>query len=155
MLLCMLHKPPHLNLTLRVELISGNKKNSVRWGVGYRPFSYLCLNSSHATYHHITSPEHLSFRYSFTVCSQLTWPTSVLQAANTHTSHMLLYQSYKVGTVDYESLGHAVGGPIWKVWHSHHPRQPQHECTLVARNIRRPRAFIIRCALPRVLALGD
>ena len=28
---------------------------------------------------------------------------------------MLLYQSYKCGTVDYESLGYAIGGPFWKV----------------------------------------
>ena len=32
---------------------------------------------------------------------------------------MLLYQSYKVGTVDYETLGHAVGGPFWKVSQPH------------------------------------
>jgi len=28
---------------------------------------------------------------------------------------MLPWQSYKVGTVDYESLGYAIGGPFWKV----------------------------------------
>ena len=28
---------------------------------------------------------------------------------------MLPRQSYKVGTVDYESLGYAIGGPFWKV----------------------------------------
>ena len=30
-------------------------------------------------------------------------------------NYMLLWQSYKVGTVDYESLGYAIGGPVWKV----------------------------------------
>ena len=28
---------------------------------------------------------------------------------------MLIWQSFKVGTVDYESLGFAIGGPFWKV----------------------------------------
>ena len=37
------------------------------------------------------------------------------QSANNWTAHMLIHQSYKVGTVDYESLGFAIGGPIWKV----------------------------------------
>lgn len=39
---------------------------------------------------------------------------AIILIANNHTAHMLLYQSYKVGTVDYESLGYAIGGPFWK-----------------------------------------
>ncbi len=30
-------------------------------------------------------------------------------------ARVLVRQSYKVGTVDYESLGYAIGGPFWKV----------------------------------------
>jgi len=39
----------------------------------------------------------------------------VVAAANAYTCDLLLWQAYKTGMHDYETLSYAVGGGIWKV----------------------------------------
>ena len=39
----------------------------------------------------------------------------VVAAANAYTCDLLLWQAYKTGKHDYETLSYAVGGGLWKV----------------------------------------
>lgn len=39
----------------------------------------------------------------------------VVAAANAYTCDLLLWQAYKTGMHDYETLSYAVGGGLWKV----------------------------------------
>lgn len=39
----------------------------------------------------------------------------VVSSANAYTCDLLLWQAYKTGMHDYESLSNAVGGRVWQV----------------------------------------
>jgi len=59
----------------------------------------------------------------------------VVAAANAYTCDLLLWQAYKTGMHDYETLSYAVGGGIWKVH-----RQMQ-KLSMHASNISRSRGI--------------
>jgi len=59
----------------------------------------------------------------------------VVAAANAYTCDLLLWQAYKTGMHDYETLSYAVGGGIWKVC-----RQMQ-KLSMHASNISRSRGI--------------
>ncbi len=59
----------------------------------------------------------------------------VVAAANAYTCDLLLWQAYKTGMHDYETLSYAVGGGIWKV------RRQMQKLSMHASNISRSAGF--------------
>ncbi len=57
----------------------------------------------------------------------------VVAAANAYTCDLLLWEAYKTGMHDYETLSYAVGGGVWKVcWDNHSLLAPAHARQLIA-----------------------